>query len=154
LGNGNGTFAPAAAYPVPHFPTSVAIADLNGDGRPDLVVTGGIANATNNVSVLLGNGDGTFIGGASYTAGSGVFSVVVCDLNGDGRPDIVTANYGATSVSVLLGNGNGTFASPVNYYAGSAPFSLAAADLNGDGKLDLAVADRVDTGTNNRVYVL
>ena len=84
----------------------MAVGDVNGDGKPDLVV----ANyGDNSVSVLLGNGDGTFLPRPAYATGSSPFAVAVADVNGDGKPDLVVANYGSNSVSVLLGNGDGTF---------------------------------------------
>jgi hypothetical protein len=87
-------------------PLSVAVGDFNGDGVPDLVVAN---RAYNNVSVLLGNGDGTFRAAASYAVGSGPVSVAVGDFNGDGKLDLAVANEGSGDVSVLLGNGDGTF---------------------------------------------
>jgi hypothetical protein len=80
-------------------PLSVAAADLNGDGKPDLAVANFQANT---VSVLLNNGDGTFAVGAGYPAGLGPRSVVAADLNGDGKPDLALANNFANTVSVLL----------------------------------------------------
>src|SRR5207248_2345115 len=128
-------FGPASNVPVGLVPTSVAVADVNGDGRLDLVV----ANSGNaNVSVLLGNGDGTFHRAANIVVGGLPSSVAVADVNGDGRRDLVTANYGSSnSVSVLLGNGNGTFQGAVDFGVGFAPRSVAVSDLNGDGRLDL-----------------
>ena len=89
---------------------------MNGDGRPDLLV----ANfGSNNVSVLLGNGNGTFQAQATFAAGSGPFSVAVGDVNGDGRPDLLVANHSSNNVSVLLGNGNGTFQAQATFAAGT-----------------------------------
>jgi FG-GAP-like repeat len=117
------------------FSASLAVDDLNGDGNLDLVR----ANAlTDDVSVLLGNGDGTFQAAASYFAGEFASSVAIGDLTGDGNLDLAVTTGLA---SVLLGNGDGSFQSPVNYFAGQVAFSVAVADLNGDGELDLAVAD-------------
>ena len=119
-------------------PVAVAAADVNLDGKLDLVV----ANKGNSsVSVLLGNGNGTYQAAVNLTTQSMPESVVVADANGDGKPDIVAANYGSDSVSVLLGNGNGTFQTVHNFAAGAKPIFVAVGDVNGDGKLDLAVAD-------------
>ena len=112
--------------------------DFNGDGRPDLAV----ANyGSNDVSVLLGNGDGTFQPQVTYAVGSSPVALVAGDFNGDGRPDLAVANYGANDVSVLLGNGDGTFQPQVTYAVGSSPTALVAGDFNGDGRTDLAVAN-------------
>lgn len=121
-------------------PFSVATGDFNGDGKLDLAV----ANfASNNVSVLLGKGDGTFQAAADYSAGSSPQSVAIGDFNGDGKLDLAVANVGSNNVSLFLGNGDGTFQRAVNYDAGAAsePISVAIGDFNRDGKLDLVVAD-------------
>src|SRR5436190_1471173 len=107
-------FVPAGTFPVvppsapgsPSFRAPPAIADLNGDGRPDLVVANG-----DGVSVLLGNGDGSFQTAQNVSAGIRPAAVTVSDVNGDGRPDLVVTNrfMDTNAVSVLLGNGNGTF---------------------------------------------
>ena len=84
----------------------MAVADLNGDGRPDLVTANSDGNT---VSVLLGNGDGTFSVQQTFAVGRSPRAVAVADLNGDGIPDLVVANYNDDTVSVLLGKGDGTF---------------------------------------------
>jgi hypothetical protein len=138
LGNGNGTFGSAVNFAVGTNPRSVAVADVNGDGHPDLVVANG---GSNTVSVLLGNGNGTFGSAVNFAVGTYPFSVAVADVNGDGRPDLVTPNEKDKTVSVLLGNGNGTFGSAVNFAVGKYPEWVAVADVNGDGRPDLVVAD-------------
>jgi hypothetical protein len=118
---------------------SVAVADVNDDGKPDLVLADFTSSS---VSVLLGNGDGTFQTAVLYGSGGyGPTSVAVADVNGDGKPDIVVTNYDGPTVGVLLGNGDGTFEAAVAYGAGGSPNSVAVADVNGDGKLDLLVAN-------------
>ena len=132
-----------------NLPISVAIGDLNGDGRPDLVV----ANThSNSVSALLGNGNGTFSAQTQFGTGSAPNAVAIGDLNGDGRPDLAVANLGSNSVSVLLGHGDGSFGTQVQYATGNEPISVAIGDLNGDGQPDLAVANA--SFTSNSVSVL
>jgi len=144
LGNGDGTFNKATTYPAGSFPISLAVADLNGDDKLDLVVT----NGNGSVGVLLGNGDGTFASIVNYASGgSAPQSVAVADLNGDDHPDILVSNSNSNNVGVLLGNGDGTFGAPIIYSTGgNSPSSVAIADVNSDGKPDLVV---VNSGSNN-----
>src|SRR5262245_38397769 len=125
-------------YSVGTTPQAVVAADFNNDGRLDLAT----ANASSsNVSVLLGNANGTFQSAQTFTTGEGPKSIAVGDFNGDGALDIATAN--ASDVSVLTGNGNGTFGSPSSISIGTSPESVAVGDFNGDGKLDLAATSNV-----------
>jgi hypothetical protein len=146
LGNGDGTFQPATIYDSGGSnATSVAVADVNNDGNPDLLV----ANAYSaTVGVLLGNGDGTFRAAATYASGGTLavaVAVAAADLNGDGKPDVVVTN--ASGVGVLLGNGDGTFQKVVTYYSGApGSRSVAIADVNGDGEPDLLVANNYGIG--------
>jgi hypothetical protein len=94
------------------------------------------------VSVLLGNGDGTFAAKTDFVAGPGPYSVAIGDLNADGKPDVVASNASSNNVSVLLGNGDGTLGEKTDYETGASPQSVAIGDLNADGKRDLAVANR------------
>jgi len=96
---------------------------------------------SNNVSILLGDGTGSFGPATNYATGSAPFSVAIGDFNGDGKPDLAVANHGDNTASILLGNGDGTFGPATNFAAGSTPISVAIGDLNGDGKPDLAVAN-------------
>ncbi len=114
-------------------------------GKLDLAV----ANANDNtVSILIGNGDGTFRPaverpvGLNYPGENGPDAMVAGDFNGDGRLDLAIANYNSGTVSILLGNGDGTFRPPVDYSTGldTTPDAIAVGDFNGDGRLDLAVA--------------
>jgi hypothetical protein len=119
---------------------SVAIADVNGDGKPDLLVANRFACATctnGSVAVLLGNGDGTFQSAVTYgSGGSETESIVVTDVNGDGKPDVLVGNR--ESLGVLLGNGDGTFQPALSFSSYLAyDNSIAVADVNGDGKLDV-----------------
>ncbi len=138
LSNGNGTFGPRTDFVTGINPISVAIGDLNGDGKPDLAVAN---QSSSTVSVLLGNGGGTFAARTDFVTGSYPTCIVIRDLNQDGTPDLVTASLHSPTVSVLLGNGNGTFGPKTNYGTGQTPTSVAVGDLNGDGKPDLATAN-------------
>ena len=136
-------FTPGISYTAPYIvPLFIAMGDFNGDGHPDLVVL----NYTT-VSVLLGNGDGTFQPPVSYTLPLEPTMVAVGDFNGDGKADLaVTGDVSPYSesvgtVSVYLGNGDGTFQPPVVHTMGFVPGYIVAADFNGDGIADLAVTD-------------
>src|SRR6516225_6414802 len=112
----NVSFIAPRAFAAGVAPFSVAVGDFNGDGILDLAVAN---EGSNNVSVLLGNGDGTFQAAVNYTAANEPFSVAVGDFNGDGIQDLAVANESSNNVSVLLGRGDGTFQAPVNYSAGA-----------------------------------
>ncbi len=133
-------FFPPVQYPTGDGPTSVAIGDLDRDEVPDLAVAN---QNSNNVSVLLGLGDGTFADAEHYDAGDWPQSVAIGDLNKDEDewPDLAVANRDSDTVSVLLGVGDGTFAAAVHYDAGDGPRSVAIGDLDGDEVPDLAVAN-------------
>jgi hypothetical protein len=144
---GSTGFAAPRHYTAGTEPNSVAVGDFNSDGRADLAV----ANVgSHEVSVLLGNANGTFQAAVSYSAGSHPFAVAVGDFNGDSKPDLAVANIGSAAVSVLPGYGNGTFAAPLSSAAGTTPYALAVADFNADGKADLVVAN----SSGNAVSVL
>lgn len=140
LGKGNGTFHPAVMYSTGMDTSSLSVADLNGDGKPDVVVT---TTGTPSVNVLLNNGDGTFQAPVSYaTDGFIPTSVAIADVNEDGKPDLVVANWYSGTLSVLLGNGDGTFQAAVTYSSGGAsPDSVVIVDVNGDDIPDLVVAN-------------
>ncbi len=155
LGNGDGTFpstftvptAPYldATYPVGYDPTAIAIADLNGNGIPDLIV----ANAGNNtVSVLMGNGDGTFQPQQTFAVGKDPVALAVADLTGDGKPDLITVNNYDNTISVLLNDtalgGTLDFQPQQTYTVGSSPTAIVVGNLTGDGNPDLAVSNSKD----------
>ncbi|GGR15739.1 hypothetical protein GCM10008957_30600 [Deinococcus ruber] len=149
LGQADGTFAPQVEYAVGLHPTSVALGDVNGDGRLDTVT----ANAADNtVSVLLGQAGGTFAPQVAYAVGGAPSGVALGDLNGDGRLDIVTSNASSNTVSVLLGQAGGTFAAQAAYAVGGAPSGVALGDLNGDGRPDIVTSNA--SSNSNNVSVL
>jgi hypothetical protein len=154
-------FSAAVMYDTGGYdPTAVAVADVNGDGKPDLIVANETSDpsagfAASTISVLLGNGDGTFQPAATYASGGSYLkSLTVADVNHDGKLDILAAN-GCTlirqgvcsvqgAVGVLLGNGDGTFRRAVNYRSGGFGWfnlKVAVADVNGDGQPDLVTVN-------------
>ncbi|HEV2383216.1 MAG TPA: FG-GAP-like repeat-containing protein [Terriglobia bacterium] len=127
-------------YAVGSNPIAIVAADFNGDGKLDL----GVVNSSDNsISILIGNGDGTFQNQAVSAVGTNPDSIAAGDLNGDGKTDLVVANFNDDTISVLLGNGDGTFtsASGSPFLTGTGPKSVTMADFNKDGKLDVATAD-------------
>ncbi|PYL75597.1 MAG: VCBS repeat-containing protein [Verrucomicrobia bacterium] len=150
LGDGNGGFLPPVSYRVGGaVPIWSAVADFNRDGNPDLAIS---VTTTDSVAVLLGNGDGTFQPAVNYTVGGGPQGIATGDVNGDGFPDIVSADECGDdpacrdgTVSVLLGNGDGTFQPRLVFAEGIFPLSVAIADFNGDHRPDLAIANPCGT---------
>jgi len=147
LGRGDGTFRAAPGSPFaalregrPHN-HGLVIADVNADANPDLLTSN---QNDSSVSVLLGDGQGGFrpAPDSPFRVGRDPYPLAVTEVNGDGKPDVVTPNVRADSVSVLLGDGQGGFSdapgSPLR--VAFRPYFVAAGDLNGDGKTDLSVA--------------
>jgi hypothetical protein len=145
LGKGDGTFRLVQSQPATGVePLSIAIGDFNGDGMPDLAVSNqndGFPNL-GTVTVLLGNGKGSFkAASVSPRTGSIPETVAVTDVNGDGKPDLITANAGSNTISVLLGQGHGLFAKALSYAAGQDPLCAVVGQFNGDKVPDLAIAN-------------
>ena len=161
LGNGDGTFREPICYsPGSTGASAISIADMNGDGIPDLIAASpcdsGNNCATGNIGVLLGNGDGTFqpvISNTSGIAGAGLVTLAVADVNNDGHPDAVAFNGSSGTVLVLFGNGDGTLQSPVSYnppygdppgpsagnMGGGGLDATMLTDINGDHILDIVL---------------
>ena len=150
LGQGNGTFGAATNFAAGAGPWSVAIGDFNGDSKSDLAVANSHVVSGNNVSILLGVGDGTFGAATNFAAGATPVSVAIGGFNCDGKSDLAVANASSNNVSVLLGQGNGTLGTATNFAAGTRPHSIAIGDFNSDSKPDIAVANR----NSNNVSVL
>ena len=116
----------------------IAVADFNGDGKLDMAV------ASTSVTVMLGNGDGTFQTALNSAAGPQPSSIAVGDFNGDGKLDVAVTDASTFSIYILLGKGDGTFgpAQPFKTGENVNPVSIVVSDFNNDGKLDVAVADQ------------
>jgi hypothetical protein len=153
LGDGRGGFAPAPGSPfaVGRAPYPHAVADLNGDARPD-IVTPNVGGGS--VSVMLGDGRGGFVPAANspYAVAPRPFYVASGDVSGDGRPDLVMTHDDSNLLTTLLGDGRGGFAaapaSPFDF--GRRAYRLVAADVNRDARADLVVG----TEGGNSVFVL
>ncbi len=158
-GAGDGSFtliATLATLPGNRFPAEIVAGDWNGDGKPDLAVVNhfdpspGPSTEPSDVSIYLGNGDGTFTPFGAVPVGSFPGAIATGDWNGDGKADLAVANARSDNLSILLGNGDGTFtpASPTSTV--SSPAAIAVGDWNQDGWLDLAVTSR----DSDRVEIL
>jgi hypothetical protein len=147
LGNGDGTFRTHVDYATGNNPVAVIVADFNGDGKLDLAVAIPAPGdqGPGAVSILLGNGDGTFRPRVDYPTSAGAIRIDVGDFNQDGKLDLAVSTVGP-SVDILLGNGDGTFQPALSFPTGGRPWNPVAADFNGDGHLDVATGN-FDDGT-------
>jgi hypothetical protein len=146
FGKGDGTFQAAKNVAIGKNCTSIVVGDFNGDGNDDLALVrpgDATVNDDGDVTIFLGNGDGTFHQGQVLTPGKNPSNkrgpIIAIDLNRDQRLDLVVANAGDNTFSVVLGNGDGTFQSPIAYPVANPPASILAVDLAGNGEKDLAV---------------
>jgi hypothetical protein len=146
LGNGDGTFRLPNAYRLGVAPGQIAVGDFNGDGSLDIAVPGiGFVVQKNVISILMGNGDGTFQPPVEYKAALAPRQVTLGDFDRDGKTDLAVVGDGG--ISVFLGRGDGTFTQPAYFENGALSRAIIAADFNGDGQTDLAF-------TNSRLSTL
>jgi hypothetical protein len=139
LGAGDGSFSEFNEYSANDGPVSLAAADFNTDGHPDLAVAN---HSSGDVSVLLGGGDGGFGPPTNIATGQWPTSVVAAFFNGDRHPDLaVAADPASANVSILLGKGDGSFTGPTSFDPGLSPAAVAAGDFNSDDNLDLVLVD-------------
>ena len=147
LGQANATFAPPVNYPTGNSPYAFIAADLRKDNKTDLIslnMPNGV-DEPGTISVLLGNGDGTFAPHVDYDVGDYPTGVVAGDFNDDGKIDLAVSNDSDNTISILYGNGDGTFQAQVVVDVGTGPTSINTGDFNGDGRLDI-IASCVGSG--------
>ena len=149
-------FAPAKTYPVGTSPSAIVIGDFNGDGKQDIAVAN---SGSNNVSILLGNGDGTFRPAENFDAGNSPSAILLGDFNGDGKVDLTLFQTGdpdhttTGSLSILLGNGDGTFRPPTNTALSAFASTVVVGDFNLDKKADLIVGE-IDRSPDTHIFNL
>ncbi|MGC1106226.1 MAG: FG-GAP-like repeat-containing protein [Candidatus Acidiferrales bacterium] len=136
---------PESTVPTGQDPVAVITADFNGDGNVDLAV---VNHTDNTVSILLGNGNGTFNSKGTLATEQGPIAAVTADFNGDGIPDLAVVNQTDNTVSIFLGNGDGTFTLKGTFATGKNPVAIVSGDFNDDGHIDLAVVNQADNSVS------
>ncbi len=134
---GSGSAQAQIIIPVKDVPLDIALGDFDGDGNLDMA----IVKNSENVSILINKGNGTFAAGQDFGIGDFPQAIAVGDLDGDGDLDLAIATY-YQSVSILLNNGDGTFGTPQLFAADGKPVTIAIGDLDGDGDLDLVTGSK------------
>ena len=146
----SGSFATNIDFTTGSYPIGIAIGDIDGDGKPDLAVTNAGSNTVSiymNTSTSGSITSGSFATNVDFTTGSNPYSVAIGDIDGDGKPDLVVANYSSNTVSVYRNisiSGSitpGSFSTNVDFTTGSNPHSVAIGDIDGDSKPDIVIAD-------------
>ena len=149
LGNGDGTLDHPTDYSTGNGVAAVATGDFNGDGYLDLAVANSACSCPRGtVSILLGNGDGTFRPRIDFATGEAPNALATGDFNQDGSVDLAVVNSLDDTVSILIGMGDGTFAPQLTFATGRGPSGIIARDFNADGKLDLAVTNALDNNVS------
>jgi len=145
LGTGTGIFEPILNFAAGLNPAWIALGDFNGDGKVDLAVVNATGSRNTGfkttVSVLLGNGNGTFESPRSSVAGTKASFLISADLNGDGKLDLAVADPGSNNIEILLGLGNGYFLPAINIAAGNGPAWIDSIEFAHAAVPDLIVAN-------------
>jgi hypothetical protein len=153
LGNGNGTFQNYVDYDTGTAPAVVLAYDFNGDGKLDLATANYNNGQTGSVSILLGNGDGTFGTYTDYTAGAGPDGLAIGRFNGDKFVDLAVADLIGNTMSILPGNGDGTFGAPVNFDTQKYPLGIAAGQFKGNNKKEQDLVVTEDLNASATVFL-
>ena len=156
--NGSGGFGLKGKYPAGHHPVMITSADVNGDGKIDVIAANwgnSLIGYGNTLTVLTNDGSGGFVIASSPVVGNSPYCVCAADVNNDGKPDLISANFFDATLSVLTNNGSGGFVSSGTYPVANGTYAVTAADINGDGRVDLICANvRSSDGYGNTLTVL
>jgi VCBS repeat protein/EF hand domain-containing protein len=145
------SFTNSSSPTVGNGPASISMADVNGDGKVELICANQFDNT---LSVMTNNGNGGFVTAATYAVGSSPRYVTAADVNGDGKIDLISANQYGDTLSIMTNNGSGGFVLAASLGVGQPTYAVVAADINGDGKVDLTSANQNNTltvWTNNGI---